>query len=205
MVSGRKGKRRTNEKKIPTNTPPHTVGTHRSWEIYRCGIDCADHPNDCISETLYKQQADAYVPKSYFHSGCLRALCMRSARRQCAPLLLSPCQLPLWLYRCNRVLTPTPPLWGFSSPTQTTISAIKKYRTNSMVAQGFNTVGYDSIHMDDCWEEKVPARDPVTNKLRGDSKRFPSGMKVRKKNLIPSHFRPGSMSTPSLSPAVSKW
>jgi len=77
-----------------------------SWEIYRCGTDCAAHPNDCISETLYKQQADA------------------------------------------------------------------------MVAQGFNTVGYNSIHMDDCWEEKVPARDPVTNKLRGDSKRFPSGMKA---------------------------
>ena len=76
MVSGRKGKRRTNEKKIPTNTPPHTVGTHRSWEIYRCGIDCADHPNDCISETLYKQQADAYVPKSYFHSAvCARCVC----------------------------------------------------------------------------------------------------------------------------------
>lgn len=49
-----------------------------------------------------------------------------------------------------------------------------------MVAQGFNTVGYNSIHMDDCWEEKLPPRDPVTNKLRGDSKRFPSGMKARR-------------------------
>ena len=30
----------------------------------------------------------------------------------------------------------------------------------------------------DCWEEKNPPRDPTTNELRGDSKRFPSGMKA---------------------------
>jgi len=77
-----------------------------SWEIYRCGTDCKDHPNDCISEVLYRQQADA------------------------------------------------------------------------MVAEGFNTAGYASIHMDDCWEQKVPPRDPTTNKLVGDPLRFPSGMKA---------------------------
>ena len=27
-----------------------------------------------------------------------------------------------------------------------------------------------------CWEEKNPPRDPTTNELRGDAKRFPSGM-----------------------------
>jgi alpha-galactosidase len=27
-----------------------------------------------------------------------------------------------------------------------------------------------------CWEEKNPPRDPVTQELRGDAKRFPSGM-----------------------------
>jgi hypothetical protein len=47
-----------------------------------------------------------------------------------------------------------------------------------MVAQGFNTVGYNSIHMDDCWEQKIPPRDPTTGKLRGDPIRFPSGMKA---------------------------
>ena len=25
-----------------------------SWEIFRCRIDCAAEPNDCISEKLYK-------------------------------------------------------------------------------------------------------------------------------------------------------
>lgn len=71
-----------------------------------------------------------------------------------------------------------------------------------MVAQGFDKLGYDSIHMDDCvsagsvplrpsstrsprvhfasqWEQKVPPRDPATGQLRGDPIRFPSGMKVR--------------------------
>ena len=30
-----------------------------SWEIFRCRIDCALEPEDCISEKLYKGQADA--------------------------------------------------------------------------------------------------------------------------------------------------
>ena len=30
----------------------------------------------------------------------------------------------------------------------------------------------------DCWEQKSPPRDPTTNQLRGDFKRFPSGMKA---------------------------
>lgn len=32
--------------------------------------------------------------------------------------------------------------------------------------------------MDDCWEQKVPPRDPKTNQLRGDPIRFPNGMKA---------------------------
>ena len=77
-----------------------------SWEIFRCDIDCADDPSYCISEHLYKSQADA------------------------------------------------------------------------MVAGGFAAHGYNSIHMDDCWEQKHPPRDPATNKLRADPTRFPSGMKA---------------------------
>jgi len=77
-----------------------------SWEIFRCRIDCATEPEDCISETLYKAQADA------------------------------------------------------------------------MVSEGFLDVGFHSIHMDDCWEQKNPPRDPTTNKLVGDPDRFPSGMKA---------------------------
>jgi alpha-N-acetylgalactosaminidase len=77
-----------------------------SWEIFRCRTDCAKEPDDCISERLYKAQADA------------------------------------------------------------------------MVANGFQDAGYNSVHMDDCWEQKNPARDPETNKLVGDPDRFPSCMKA---------------------------
>jgi hypothetical protein len=77
-----------------------------SWMIYRCRIDCAKEPDDCISETLFKAQADA------------------------------------------------------------------------MVENGFLDAGYTSMHMDDCWEQKNPPRDPETNKLVGDPTRFPSGMKA---------------------------
>merc|ERR1719454_433453 len=47
-----------------------------------------------------------------------------------------------------------------------------------MVSQGFLEVGYNSIHMDDCWEQKNPPRDPSSNRLVGDPDRFPSGMKA---------------------------
>jgi alpha-galactosidase len=46
------------------------------------------------------------------------------------------------------------------------------------VANGFSAAGYASIHMDDCWEEKNPPRDPVTKQLRADTTRFPNGMKA---------------------------
>jgi len=51
-------------------------------------------------------------------------------------------------------------------------------QADAMVAQGFLKAGYNAIHMDDCWERKVPPRDPATNKLVGDPERFPSGMKA---------------------------
>jgi len=76
-----------------------------SWEIFRCRIDCDKEPDDCISEKLYRAQADA------------------------------------------------------------------------MVSQGFLEGGYNAIHMDDCWERKVPVRDPK-GLLVGDPDRFPSGMKA---------------------------
>ena len=77
-----------------------------SWEIFRCNVDCAKEPDNCISERLYHQQADA------------------------------------------------------------------------LVSQGFLEVGYNAIHMDDCWERKIPPRDLKTGRLVGDPTRFPSGMKA---------------------------
>ena len=72
-----------------------------SWEIFRCKSDCAKEPDNCISERLYHQQADA------------------------------------------------------------------------LVSQGFLEVGYNAIHMDDCWERKIPPRDVKTGRLVGDPIRFP--------------------------------
>ena len=77
-----------------------------SWEVFRCNIECDADPENCISEHMYKSQADA------------------------------------------------------------------------MVEGGFRDAGYASIHMDDCWEQKDPPRDPTTNKLRAEPTRFPSGMKA---------------------------
>jgi len=77
-----------------------------SWEIFRCEVNCTEHPETCISEHLYKAQTDAIVDG------------------------------------------------------------------------GFLAAGYNGIHMDDCWEQKDPPRDPQTNELVPNPERFPSGMKA---------------------------
>lgn len=48
----------------------------------------------------------------------------------------------------------------------------------AVVSGGFAAAGYASIHMDDCWEQKNPPRDPTTHELRADFVRFPDGMKA---------------------------
>ena len=45
-----------------------------------------------------------------------------------------------------------------------------------MAADGYVTAGYDSIHIDDCWERKNPPRD-TNNQLVANATRFPNGMK----------------------------
>jgi hypothetical protein len=40
-----------------------------SWEIFRCNIDCKDDPANCISENLYKAQADAMVSEGFAAHG----------------------------------------------------------------------------------------------------------------------------------------
>ena len=56
--------------------------------------------------------------------------------------------------------------------------ALYEGQADAMVANGFAASGYASIHMDDCWEQQAPPRDPVTNQLRADFVRFPAGMKA---------------------------
>ena len=40
-----------------------------SWEIFRCETDCANHPDACIDERLYKAQAQALVDGGYLAAG----------------------------------------------------------------------------------------------------------------------------------------
>ena len=40
-----------------------------SWEIFRCETDCANHPDTCISENLYKAQTDALAEGGYVDVG----------------------------------------------------------------------------------------------------------------------------------------
>jgi len=40
-----------------------------SWEIFRCETDCANHPDACIDERLYKAQARALVDGGYLAAG----------------------------------------------------------------------------------------------------------------------------------------
>ena len=40
-----------------------------SWQAFRCDVDCADYPSECISETLYRGQADALVASGLAAAG----------------------------------------------------------------------------------------------------------------------------------------
>ena len=47
---------------------------------------------------------------------------------------------------------------------------------DAMVEKGLLKAGYEYLVIDDCWSEK--ARDPVTDKIIPDKKKFPNGMKA---------------------------
>lgn len=51
-----------------------------------------------------------------------------------------------------------------------------KNAADIIAAQGYKDVGYQYVIIDDCWMEKE--RDPITQELVPDRKRFPSGMKA---------------------------
>lgn len=40
-----------------------------SWQSFRCDVDCAEYPDDCISESLYRGQADALVSSGLAAAG----------------------------------------------------------------------------------------------------------------------------------------
>lgn len=51
-----------------------------------------------------------------------------------------------------------------------------KNAANRLIELGFVELGYNIVGIDDCWSEKE--RDPKTNQLIPDRKRFPSGIKA---------------------------
>ena len=53
-----------------------------------------------------------------------------------------------------------------------------KGQVDALKAGGFVAAGYTGIHMDDCWEQKKPLRDPKTGRLQPNATRFPSGLKA---------------------------
>eukprot|EP01059_Diplonema_ambulator_P032221 TRINITY_DN621_c0_g1_i1.p1 TRINITY_DN621_c0_g1~~TRINITY_DN621_c0_g1_i1.p1 ORF type:complete len:395 (+),score=100.25 TRINITY_DN621_c0_g1_i1:53-1237(+) len=52
-----------------------------------------------------------------------------------------------------------------------------KTMTDELVAGGYLAAGYDGIHLDDCWMQRVPFRD-ANGRLTPDTDRFPSGFKA---------------------------
>lgn len=48
--------------------------------------------------------------------------------------------------------------------------------TDLMVANGYKEAGYEYVIIDDCWLEME--RDPVSQEMLADRKRFPSGIKA---------------------------
>ena len=80
------------------------------------------------------------------------------------------------IFRCN-LNTPTDDCTD-KAATKCISEALYQGITDGLVSSGLAAAGYASVHMDDCWEEKTPPRDPTTKQLRGDAKRFPSGMKA---------------------------
>lgn len=61
-------------------------------------------------------------------------------------------------------------------PTECISEWLFKNVTDHFVSDGYKEAGYEYVIIDDCWLEKE--RDPVTNELVPDRKRFPSGLKA---------------------------
>uniref|UniRef100_A0A131YXJ5 Alpha-galactosidase n=1 Tax=Rhipicephalus appendiculatus TaxID=34631 RepID=A0A131YXJ5_RHIAP len=40
-----------------------------AWERFLCNIDCADDPENCVSERLFKEMGDAFVRQGYRNVG----------------------------------------------------------------------------------------------------------------------------------------
>ena len=74
------------------------------------------------------------------------------------------------LFRCNVDCS--------EDPTSCISEAMYKAQVDALADGGYVAAGYTGIHMDDCWENKNPSRDPDTGNLIPNATRFPSGLKA---------------------------
>ena len=148
-----------------TNTQVHKTRKNAQCIYYRCLSWCgawAQQP----CPVRWQSNACSIVVARDFHQFALPSLCSTP-----------PMGWMSWeIFRCN-LNTPTD---NCTDPTTTNCisQALYQGQADAMVAGGFSAAGYSSIHMDDCWEEKNPPRDPTTGELRADFIRFPDGMKA---------------------------
>ena len=76
------------------------------------------------------------------------------------------------------MLSKTPPM-GFNTWNtfgENINEQIIKETADKMVELGLRDCGYEYLVIDDCWSERH--RDPVTDKIVPDKKKFPDGMKA---------------------------
>jgi|EP01047_Picozoa_sp_COSAG01_P028161 alpha-N-acetylgalactosaminidase len=52
-------------------------------------------------------------------------------------------------------------------------ASLYKTMADELVSGGYKAAGYSTVNVDDCYMDK---RDPTTNELRADEKRFPGGI-----------------------------
>ena len=64
------------------------------------------------------------------------------------------------------LLLPLPPQDCTADPENCIGEHMYKGQVDALKAGGFVAAGYTGIHMDDCWEEKIPKRDPTTGRLQ---------------------------------------
>ena len=119
----------------------------------------------------------AFVVDAHLCRGC-RATSLSVAPPLAAHIvsivLSAHCSSPAEIFRCN-LATPTDDCTD-KQTTNCISEALYQGITDGIVSSGLAAAGYASIHMDDCWPQMNPPRDPTTNELVGDKVRFKSGM-----------------------------
>ena len=101
-------------------------------------------------------------------TGGVRASLNRNALARTPPMGWMSWQM----FRCDVVCEPDDP------NTMCIDESLYMAQADALAKGGYIEAGYTGIHMDDCWEEMHPPRDPKTGRLQPNATRFPSGLKA---------------------------